>query len=170
MNIKHSGFWLVTVLILFLIYLAVVQFMLVLYEGYFSGHLYNWKSFHIVDEKTGWALEPGAKGYVPTHNGLIETIINSSGLRDDEYPLEKNKDISRIMFLGDSFLYDNAFRHQETYHYMTEFRLKRWGYKSEIINASANGYGTGQEYLYYAIKGKLSSLIYVFCIYMWETT
>ena len=46
---------------------------------------------------------PGAKGRSITKEWDIPYSINSFGLRDHEYPMEKSEDTFRILALGDSF-------------------------------------------------------------------
>ncbi|MBI4665205.1 MAG: SGNH/GDSL hydrolase family protein [Nitrospinae bacterium] len=151
--IKNLLFTVATILIFALLYLGAIEMFLRMNERKMAHHLYNWRSFHVADGNTGWSMEPYAAGYVETWNGLIHTSINSMGARDREYAAQKGPD-TRVLFLGDSFLYDNAYNFEEMYKSVTEFRLRRAGYEAEIVNAGTNGYGTDQELLFYQSKGK----------------
>jgi len=154
-RLKAIAFLTIPFLVSLVGYILVCETYIMLNERKMSDHLYSWRSFHTVDRHTGWALEPGAHGYVRTWNGLIYTSINELGVRNPPVLTSKKPDRTRILFLGDSFLYDNAFSREDTYAYQTQLRLGQQGCQAEIVNSGVNGYGTDQEFLYYKNRGRL---------------
>src|SRR5207342_2150916 len=58
--------------------------------------------FQQMDPVTGRSLRPGARGWF-TSEGRALVEINSDGMRDREYPLQKPAGTVRIAVLGDSF-------------------------------------------------------------------
>lgn len=84
-----------------------------------------------------WMLDPGL-GYRPKLDGRIFSVL---GTRINDYPLEKIKDIRRILFIGDSVVGQG----------MVDGALKKlYGEKYyEYWNAGVAGYNTVEEVLYY---------------------
>lgn len=99
----------------------------------------------------GTALIPNCKG---TYYGLKVKIpgfrvsINSVGLRDKEYLLEKKEDAYRIFVLGDSIAWGEGVHNEETFpevmerllnerHHVTEF---------EVFNLGLGGTSTDEQY------------------------
>lgn len=84
-------------------------------------------------------------------------IINSQGFRDKEYNVKKDKDVFRILCLGDSSTFGWNVPLEETYHALLETRLnKEFGHQGkrfEIINAGVTGYTSCQGLNLYKFKG-----------------
>lgn len=103
----------------------------------------------IEDPLLMWCLKPNYS------DGLV--TINSSGFRDKEYNIRKDKNVFRILCLGDSSTFGTFVRLQETYHTLLENRLNeesgQSGIKFEIINAGVIGYSSCQGLGLYKIKG-----------------
>jgi len=72
--------------------------------------------------------------------------INSQGLRDYEYKLEKQDNVYRIASLGDSVAFGWGVNIEDTYAKKLEEKLKvRSDYKFEVLNFGVPGYYSDQE-------------------------
>jgi hypothetical protein len=99
-------------------------------------------AFH---EDRGWTPTPGdydVLGTAPFRR--VPISINSLGLRDREISLAVPPGGRRITVLGDSFVFGEMLRVDEG---LTGRLQQLTGDAVEIVNVSAPGYGTGQEYL-----------------------
>jgi len=95
------------------------------------------------DPLLGWSHSPGQRGRLHHRDFTIEVSINSQGLRDIEYPIEKIEK-KRMLVLGDSYGWGLGVEQKECVTEIMEKEHPDW----EIINASVSGYSTDQEYLY----------------------
>jgi lysophospholipase L1-like esterase len=106
------------------------------------------------NEKMGYVYTPNFKGYFPNppyQNIAIE--INSKGLRDNEHQYEKQKDVTRILGLGDSITFGAGIPFEKTYLYQLEKKLVDGDHAVEIIKAGVNGYDFDSEYAYFTEEG-----------------
>ena len=110
-----------------------------------SGDRYFWD----YDETLGWSHPPNRAGVFAYQDFSVDVQINSAGLRDFEYPLERVPGKSRILLLGDSTTWGFGVEQDETFGSLLEQLRPDW----EVINAGVSGYGTDQEFLYYKSKG-----------------
>ena len=106
-----------------------------------SGHRY------LYDPQLGWRNIPNWKA---TSHGRRLTI-NSFGLRDREYTLEKPAGVSRLLVLGDSYAWGYGVQDDEIFTEVMEDRLtdKNW----QVVNTGVSGWGTDQEYLFLTNEG-----------------
>ncbi|MEK7251148.1 MAG: SGNH/GDSL hydrolase family protein, partial [Bacteroidota bacterium] len=76
--------------------------------------------------------------------------INSLGLRDKEYSVQKPPSTFRILMLGDSFTEGDGVFSNETFSKRLEEKLQsqQGGMKFEVINAGVGSYSSLLEYLY----------------------
>ena len=92
--------------------------------------------FYEYDRTLGWKNKPFAEGPFVMPESKTCVKINSKGLRDNEYPFERDKDTFRVLVLGDSFTWGIGVNIEETF-------TKRWEAKYhgrvEIINAGVTG-------------------------------
>ena len=91
-----------------------------------------------------WELRPGERGYL---NG-VSIKINSAGMRDREYALEKPADTYRIAVTGDSFTFGVGVPFEDTYPKLLEGRLnesRKGPVRYEVMNFACGGYGTVDE-------------------------
>jgi lysophospholipase L1-like esterase len=100
------------------------------------------------DETLGWAHKPNQEGQFVNQDFSVHVKINSAGLRDNEYTLERT-DKKRMLVLGDSFAWGFGVEHAERFDEILDQRFPDW----EIINAGVSGYGTDQQFLYLRDKG-----------------
>lgn len=100
------------------------------------------------DPQLGWSHRPGQKGRLTHRDFTIEIAINSQGLRDMEYPIERTEK-KRILILGDSLSWGFGVEHRECLSEIIEKEHPDW----EVINSSVSGYSTDQEYLYLRERG-----------------
>lgn len=89
---------------------------------------------------------------------IIPIKINSLGFRNKEYPIEKNKNTKRIIFLGDSFVYGFGELIEDTFPILLENKLNNEKsifnpHKYEIWNIGVVSWATNLEYL--VIKDKI---------------
>ena len=97
---------------------------------------------------------PGAAGRYQSTEFNTEYTINSHGLRDREFPLQKPEGTRRILMLGDSFTEGDGVELRETFSKVIEDRLRRSGEpRVEIINAGVGSYSPILEYLYLKREG-----------------
>ncbi len=106
----------------------------------------------------GHSLTPNAN-YTeadPFQEFTIDYHINSLGLRDREYPLEKPNNTIRILILGDSFTEGFGVQSEETFTKQLEKKLnKDSDYTYEVINAGVLSYSPLLYYLYLTQYGIL---------------
>jgi lysophospholipase L1-like esterase len=100
------------------------------------------------DELLGWAQRPGFQERFTRREFSVEVRINTQGLRDREYPLERTGK-KRVVVLGDSFGWGYGVELAERFDELLERDHPDW----EIINASVSGYGTDQQLLYLRDRG-----------------
>lgn len=102
----------------------------------------RWVVFH---EDRGWALKPGDyERFVIGELREVSISVNSLGLREREVSLAVPSGRRRITVAGDSFTFGEALNAEERF---TDRLQALTGSGVEIVNVSAPGYGTGQEYL-----------------------
>lgn len=77
--------------------------------------------------------------------------INSDGLRDKEYPFQRDNKY-RIIFLGDSLTLGWGVKEEDTFEYILEENLNS-RYPTEIINFGTGNYNTVQEVNLFIEKG-----------------
>ncbi|NUM72823.1 SGNH/GDSL hydrolase family protein [candidate division KSB1 bacterium] len=100
------------------------------------------------NELLGWAQQPGQEGRFVHRDFSVTVKINSQGLRDEEYSLERTEK-KRMLVLGDSFGWGFGVEQHERFTELLEAKHRDW----EIINAAVSGYGTGQQFLYLKNRG-----------------
>ena len=101
------------------------------------------------DALLGWTHFPGQHSRFAHTDFSIDVKINSSGLRDTEYALERTKNKRRMLVLGDSFGWGFGVEIEDRFSEILERKYPNW----EIINASVSGYSTDQQYLYLKEQG-----------------
>lgn len=96
-----------------------------------------------------------------------ELTTNSKNLRDKEYPFEKPAGWKRILVLGDSFVWGYGVANHDNFTEVMESNYARNQIQFEVINTGVSGWGTDQEYLYFADEGiKYSPDIVVLAFYL----
>jgi hypothetical protein len=93
--------------------------------------------------------------------------VNSFGLRDDEFTLEKPEGVFRILVLGDSLPYGRVVGMKKTFPNQLERIYLDKGKKVEVINAGVSGYSPYNELYYYLEEGrkfKPDMIIVAFCM------
>lgn len=115
----------------------------------------------VYDELLGWAHTPNQRARFNHQDFSVEVVINSQGMRDSEYSLERTEK-RRMLVLGDSFGWGFGVELHERFSEILENIHPDW----EIINASVSGYGTDQEFLFLKEKGivlKPDVVLLLFC-------
>lgn len=89
----------------------------------------------------------------------VKVSINSLGLRDYEYPIQKDSQAFRILVLGDSMTFGWGTALEETYPKVLERMLNENPpapfQRYEVINAGVGNYNTVQEVAYFKERGLL---------------
>ncbi len=108
-------------------------------------------SIFVRDRKLGWRLRPGSKD--DWSGAHVE--INNKGVRGPERTYEKDDDVRRILFLGDSVTFGVSLEdYEDTFPHLVEHELNGSGPgRVEVINAGVGGYSPWQEYGYLAEEG-----------------
>jgi hypothetical protein len=87
-----------------------------------------------------------------------DVAINSQGLRDYEYPLQKPPDVYRILLLGDSTTFGWGVALSDTTAKILERELNAKhipGYsRFEVLNSGVGNYDSVQEVTYYKTRGR----------------
>lgn len=101
------------------------------------------------------SLVPRAKLHTVNNEFDVVYQINSYGLRDREYTLEKPQDVFRILMLGDSYTFGIGSDLDQTFAKILEKSLsaKAQNKKIEVINGGCSSYSPLLEYLFLIYKG-----------------
>ncbi len=87
--------------------------------------------------------KPGFKGHDILGNPIV---INSHGMRDREYPVDKPQGVTRIVVLGDSVAFGWGVKAEDTFPKQLELILNQGGPgRYEVLNTGTRGYNTYQE-------------------------
>ena len=96
----------------------------------------------------GWTLIPGAEGRRFGKEFNASTIVNSSGMRDQEYTVAKPPGSQRIAVIGDSFVEGFQVSLDDNFTEVVEMRLNETMDESyEVLNFGVSGYNLTQYYL-----------------------
>lgn len=79
--------------------------------------------------------------------------INSLGLHDRDFDLDKAVGTKRILIIGDSFVDALEVPLENTFVKIIESRFMDSGDEIQVINGGHYGYGTDQELLFYRLRG-----------------
>lgn len=104
------------------------------------------------DRVLGTVFIPGAQGVYKSVNGQVLIDINSLGLRDEEFSLEKPKGEKRILVLGDSFVEALQVPLDQTFVKLLEDMFLPD--KVRVINGGHSGYGQAEQLLFWRHKGR----------------
>jgi lysophospholipase L1-like esterase len=99
------------------------------------------------DPKIGHVHRPGSSAHLMD----VPVQINSDGLRDDEYAVERNER-RRIVFLGDSLTFGWGVEKEQSFEHLLERELDRT-HPTEILNLGIGNYNTSQEVSLFEAKG-----------------
>jgi hypothetical protein len=95
----------------------------------------------------GFRGVPGHRHEVTDDLGTFPFELNSQGLRGREVPAQPAPGVSRVVFVGDSFLVGQAVREEHLMTSRTAAALRARDMEAEVYNLSGIDYGTGQEIL-----------------------
>jgi len=116
-------------------------------------------SLKISDPILGYKLNPNAVSKITYQNykeghqpgDSFMNLINNKGLRDDNYTYSKDPNTTRILLMGDSFVYGWEVEKDKNIDSFMELFINDSGY--EVINSGVPGYSTIQEYDYLVTEG-----------------
>lgn len=109
-----------------------------------DGDRFNAATRSAADPALVWELDPESP------------LVNSDGLRDRDYTVEKAADTYRIVAVGDSITYGFSIPLEDTYVKQLEDLLNAGDMERqyEVINLGIGGYNTSQELHRYQSKGR----------------
>jgi hypothetical protein len=97
---------------------------------------------HDNDPKISFVLTPGFQAKV----GGNQYVINSHGIRGEEFPTTKPVGTKRILILGDSYAFGFGVDEADTISTQLQRRLQPTSPNLQVLNMGVPGYQTGQEY------------------------
>lgn len=110
------------------------------------------------DEILGWAHYPNGRGIIRAADFTVNIAINSDGLRDREFTVEKPGNTFRAIILGDSYVQAMGVNIEDSFQKITEKRLNNELGKNnlnyEVMDAGVGGYSTDQELLFFRYRLK----------------
>jgi len=119
------------------------------YDSFFAQAFW-WKRFsgqpiYQRDPVRFWRLRPYANSDLNPESRDTQ-LINSMGLRDDEFPMEKQPGELRVITMGDSCTFGDGVANWETYANVLEDMLSKNipGKSVQVINAGVPGYTSYQ--------------------------
>jgi len=129
---------------------------------------YEWRT-EDKDKVLPYVPKPNYKGRMILKDQFNVTFTTDSGgfrsLKD--YTLEKPEDITRIVFIGDSFVFGWGVNDNEVFTHLLEQRLnQKVDEKVEVINAAVYGYDMGEyiEVFNRVLKYKPDFIFLGFCL------
>ncbi len=153
MNLKNLLIRLTAILIIFLVILAIGEVLIRVYLGYNMAYDIEMTKYAMNLKKDS---DNPLVGHEHRPNKSMELMdvmvnINSDGLRDKEYPVDKT-DAHRIIFLGDSLTFGWGVEDNETFSSLIEEDLNSKE-PTEVINFGTGNYNTEQEVNLFIDKG-----------------
>lgn len=114
---------------------------------FFRQHPYI--GFLHIPNRVGWFANEG-------EGRRIKININSQGLRDREYSMQKPAGVKRLLILGDSYAEAFQVELEDSFQEILETRLNAHPgkYRYEVINGGVAGFGTDNELLFYRHLGR----------------
>jgi len=105
---------------------------------------------HVVGSRFGLRInQPGSVYRHKSADVEVWFRINAQGMRANrDYAYEKERGVSRIMSLGDSYTIGYEVAEENTFSSVLERELRAQGYRAEVLNAGVSGYSTAEECLY----------------------
>ncbi len=153
MNLRNLLIKLLAILIVFIVFFALGEVLIRIYLHYNTAYDIEMTKYAMnLKNDSGNELI----GHVHKPNKAMELMnvmvdINSDGLRDTEYPLEKGDDY-RIIFLGDSLTFGWGVEDKDTFATILETEISSTQ-PTEIINFGTGNYNTEQEINLFIEKG-----------------
>ena len=129
---------------------------LVFVEGEIATRVFRLESDVLIelDSCTGFKPIPHASGYSNVAGGPRLMEMNSAGFRDVEHTIEKERDVIRILVLGDSVTEAAQVPLEDTFWRQLERLLDERGKSAEVISLGVASFGTNQELLAYGCYGR----------------
>jgi hypothetical protein len=108
------------------------------------------------DRMLGWRTKSHTVKIDATDGYVHQVVTNSAGMHDREHALHKDKDVFRILVLGDSFVAAEQVTEREGSHSVIESVLNTLSnshIRYEVISAGESGWGPAQELMYFRTAG-----------------
>lgn len=107
----------------------------------------------VLDDATQYRLTPSFKGIAQTAEYRTAIRVNAAGLREDQDYGAKQKDLFRILAIGDSFTMGVGVDAPQAYMKLQEQLAPAHAGRYEVINAGVPGYSPGQSLAYLEKRG-----------------
>lgn len=101
------------------------------------------------DAKYGWSHVPSATGRFASFGFDTTVTTNSAGFRGREVGLQKEPSTTRVLVLGDSYVWGFGVQDDEVF----TSRMERLCQRVEAVNFGVSGYSTDQQLLLFRDKG-----------------
>lgn len=101
------------------------------------------------DAKYGWSHVPNATGRFASFGFDTTVVTNSAGFRGKEVALQKDPSTTRVLVLGDSYVWGFGVQDDEVF----TSRMERLCQRVEVVNFGVSGYSTDQQLLLFRDKG-----------------
>ncbi len=137
-------------IIFFIVMISVVLLVCFFTTEYVVRNFYQGQSIGArFDPVLGWRMQPGTYRIKPEHTfEKINFYFNSLGIRNKDISIHENKEVQRIIVLGDSYTFGFAVKFEELFTTKLESILtKNTNHNYEVINAGIPQYGNAQELL-----------------------
>ena len=153
MNLKNLLIRLTAIIIVFVVILAIGEVLIRVYLNYNMAYDIEMTKYAMSVKKDSDNPLIGHEHRPNTSKKLMDVMvdINSDGLRDKEYPVDKT-DAYRIIFLGDSLTFGWGVEDNETFATLIEEDMNSQG-PTEVINFGTGNYNTEQEVNLFIDKG-----------------
>lgn len=153
MNLRNLLIRITAILIVFLVLLALGELLIRVYLNFNTAYDIEMTKYAMNLKKDSNNPLIGHEHRPNKSMELMDVMvdINSDGLRDKEYPVEKS-DKKRIIFLGDSLTFGWGVKDEETFATLIEEDINSKS-PTEIINFGTGNYNTEQEVSLFIEKG-----------------
>lgn len=149
--IKKLTLFLVTIFIMLILSEIIIRISNIVNVFIPTKNLYR----NSANKNIGYELVPGFTGEV---NG-VNVSINSDGLRDRDYSIDKPDNTFRIWVAGDSLTFGYGVKQNKIFPEILETKLNSdpefsQKHNFEVINGGVSGYNTKQELETFKVKGR----------------
>jgi hypothetical protein len=113
-----------------------------------------------IDTHSNYILRPDSQFLSTTSDFFVVYSINSRGIRDREYTIEKPENITRILVFGDSFTFGEGVEYGKRFTDIPEKHLPN----IELINFGVPGYGLDDSFVFFINEGLKYNADYLFIL------
>ena len=137
--------------------LVSLMFIEIIFKVFFAEKIILFPRYHTdanYGEFTIRRLKPNSRFWHSSIDGSWEFVTNDKGFRNERnFPYQKEKNLIRVLALGDSFTQGFEVRQDYTYSSITEKYLISKGIEAEVINTGISGFSTAEELIFMENEG-----------------